>query len=172
MNQVQTLNKTGESSEYKMLADSGYSDKAIKYYMEKPHMGDMPNPDLSSEMLGTCGDTMKIYLKIDNGTITDIKYQVLGCPGAISAAMAVVDLTKRKSLEYAKSIDDGEVFKLLEEIPAKKHHCIQLAVKTLHKAIGEYESGIKKTSPTSLECDPLCSRPNDCCKNKNIELQD
>jgi len=86
-------------------------------------------------MTGTCGDTMGIYIKMDNGVVGDAKYQVMGCAGAISAAMAVVDLIKGKDLDYARSIDDGTVYKVLQEIPVKKHHCIQLAVKTLHKAL-------------------------------------
>jgi nitrogen fixation NifU-like protein len=95
-------------------------------------------------MTGTCGDTMGIYIKMDNGVVGDAKYQVMGCAGAISAAMAVVDLIKGKDLDYARSIDDGVVFKVLEEIPVKKHHCIQLAVKTLHKALDAYR--LKKSA--------------------------
>ena len=53
----------------------------------------------------------------------------------ISAAMAVVDLIKGKDLDHARSVDDSTVFNVLKEIPVKKHHCIQLAVKTLHKAL-------------------------------------
>ncbi|MFO7714033.1 iron-sulfur cluster assembly scaffold protein [Desulfosarcina sp.] len=118
-----------------MLTASGYSDTAINYYIDKPYMGHIPDADITSEMTGTCGDTMGIYIKMNNGVVGEAKYQVMGCAGAISAAMAVVDLIKGKSLEFARTIDDGTVFKVLEEIPVKKHHCIQLAVKTLHKAL-------------------------------------
>ena len=118
-----------------MLRASGYSQTAIDYYINKPHMGHIPDADLSSEMTGTCGDTMEITIKMKNGVIGEAKYQVMGCAGAISAAMALVDLITGKDLDYARSINDGTVFKVLEEIPVKKHHCIQLAVKTLHKAL-------------------------------------
>lgn len=122
----------------KMLANSGYSARAIRYFIEKPNMGSIAKPDHVSEMTGTCGDTMSVCLKFENGSIRDIKYQVLGCPGAVAAAMAVADLVKGKTIEYARTLNDGDVFRLLEEIPATKHHCIQLAVKTLHKALTEY----------------------------------
>ncbi len=122
----------------KMLAEAGYSQQAIQYYIEKPHMGSIPDAELKSQMTGTCGDTMGIYVKMNNGTIQDVKYEVMGCAGAISAAMAAVDLIKGHSLEFARHLNDGDIFKVLEEIPVKKHHCIQLAVKTLHKAIDEY----------------------------------
>lgn len=122
-----------------MLTASGYSSIAIDYYINKPHMGILSDPDISSEMTGTCGDTMGITIKIENGLIRDAKYQVMGCAGAISAAMAVVDLIEGKDLDYARGINDGTVFQVLEEIPVKKHHCIQLAVKTLHKALDAYQ---------------------------------
>ena len=121
-----------------MLAEAGYSEKAIQYYIEKPHMGSIPDAELKTEMTGTCGDTMGICVKMNNGTIQDAKYEVLGCAGAVTAAMAAVDLIKGRSLEFARGLNDGDIFKVLEEIPVKKHHCIQLAVKTLHKAIDEY----------------------------------
>ncbi|MDL2269631.1 iron-sulfur cluster assembly scaffold protein [Desulfosarcina sp. OttesenSCG-928-A07] len=123
-----------------MLKSSGYSQTAIDYYINKPNMGHIPDADITSEMTGTCGDTMQITIKMESGLIRDAKYQVMGCAGAVSAAMAVVDLIRGKDLNYARSIDDGTVFKVLEEIPAQKHHCIQLAVKTLHKALDTQSS--------------------------------
>ncbi|MBF0202866.1 MAG: iron-sulfur cluster assembly scaffold protein [Desulfamplus sp.] len=133
-------------NERKMLSDMGYSQKAIEYYIRKPYMTALVDADHVSEMTGTCGDTMKISLKIRRGMIEDVGYQVLGCPGAVASAMAVVDLIKGGSLENAGKINDNDVFKALEDMPAKKHHCIQLSVKTLHKAVDEYrrkESKIK-----------------------------
>lgn len=121
-----------------MLSESGYSDKAIDYYIRKPHMGIIENADQVSEMTGTCGDSMKVYLKIEDGRIVDVKYQILGCPGSISAAMAAVDLVRGQTIEEALALNDGDVFKSLEDIPAKKHHCIQLAVKALQNGILEY----------------------------------
>ena len=115
----------------KMLAGSGYSDKAIRYFIEKPYIGEIPDADQVSEMTGTCGDTMRISLKVAEGVILDARYQVLGCPGAIASAMAVVDLIKGKKIADARTLNDGDVFRLLENIPAQKNHCIELAVKTL-----------------------------------------
>jgi nitrogen fixation NifU-like protein len=135
MTQIQTAASAETKAIEEMLTASGYSKTAINYYINKPYMGQIPDADITSEMTGTCGDTMGIYIKMDNGVVSDAKYQVMGCAGAISAAMAVVDLIKGKDLDYARSIDDGTVFKVLQQIPVKKHHCIQLAVKTLHKAL-------------------------------------
>jgi len=140
MDQNQIFDQPGADSVREMLAASGYSIKAIEYYIKRPYLGTLPDADHVSEMTGTCGDTMKLFLKVDQDIIIDARYQVLGCPGAVTAAMAAVELIKGKSFEHARSINDSDIFKLLEEIPAQKHHCIQLAVKTLNKALDEYKS--------------------------------
>jgi len=133
---------TTSGAERKMLSEAGYADPAIDYYLEKKYMGHIENADQISQKVGSCGDIMKIYLKLDDEKkIEDIRYEITGCAGAISAAMAAVDLVKGKSLDEALTINDGDVFKVLENIPEKKHHCIQLAVKTMHQGIEEFKSG-------------------------------
>jgi len=133
---IETTGSTDGVSE--MLSNAGYSEKAIQYYLEKPYMGSLPDADQVSEMTGTCGDTMAVYLKVAQGKVTDVMYQVMGCAGAVSAAMAAVDLVKGKTIEDARSLEDGDIFRVLQDIPVKKHHCIQLAVKALHKTIDAY----------------------------------
>jgi nitrogen fixation NifU-like protein len=134
-----------------MLSRNGYSQKAIDYYIRKPHMGSIEDADQVSEMVGTCGDSMTVFLKVEDGRIRDVKYQILGCAGSISAAMAAVDLVKGRTVEEALAIDDGDVFQSLEEIPAKKHHCIQLSVKALQKAIRGYIASSRKGGTISAE---------------------
>ena len=137
-------NISSSNAERKMLAEAGYADPAINYYLEKKYMGHIENADQVSEKIGSCGDTMKIYLKVgSNEIIDDVRYEITGCAGAISAAMAAVELVKGKTLDHALKVNDGDVFKVLENIPEKKHHCIQLAVKTMHLGITEFKSGEK-----------------------------
>ena len=81
---------------------------------------------------------MSICLKVENGVILAARYQVLGCPGAIASAMAVVDLIKGKKIADARTLNDGDVFRVLEDIPVQNHHCIELAVKTFQKALDDY----------------------------------
>ena len=116
----------------RLLLDSGYSDKAIKYFIEKPYLGAIPDADQVSEMTGACGDTMRICLRVENGLIR------AGCPGAVASTMAVVNLIKGKMIADARTVPDGDVFRILENIPEQKHHCIHLAVKTLQKALDEH----------------------------------
>ncbi len=121
-----------------MLAGSGYSEKAIEYYLERANMGSLSDADQVSEMTGPCGDTMKVYLKLEEGRIKDAKIQVLGCPGAVASAMVAMDLAKGRTVEEAMQIKDRDIFRILEELPDQKLHCVRLAVKTLEKALREY----------------------------------
>ena len=131
---------TTSDAERKMLSEAGYADPAINYYLEKKYMGYIENADQVSQKVGSCGDIMKVYLKVDDNLINDVRYEITGCAGAISAAMAAVDLVKGKTIDEALQVNDGDVFKVLENIPVKKHHCIQLAVKTMHQGIQEYKN--------------------------------
>ena len=127
------------NSQRKMLFEAGYAEPAINYFIEKKYMGHLQEASQISEKIGSCGDIMKIYLKVDDhDIIQDVRYEITGCAGAISAAMAVVELIKGEPLEKALTINDGDVFKRLENIPEKKHHCIQLAVKTMHQGVQDY----------------------------------
>ena len=138
---TETVSSTAER---KMLSEAGYADPAINYFLEKKYMGHLENADQVSQKIGSCGDIMKVYIKLgENDIIDDVRYEITGCAGAISAAMAAVELVKGKTLADALKINDGDVFKVLENIPEKKHHCIQLAVKTMHLGIEELKSGKK-----------------------------
>ena len=131
---------TSSDVERKMLSDAGYAEPAINYYLEKKHMGYFEDADQVFNKIGSCGDIMKVYLKIDDNIINDVRYEITGCAGAIAAAMAAVDLVKGKTIDEALTIHDGDVFQVLKSIPEKKHHCIQLAVKTMHEVILEYKT--------------------------------
>ena len=148
------IETTGASNGIReMLSNAGYSDKAIQYYIEKPYMGVLSDADQVSEMTGTCGDTMAVYLKVTHGKVADVMYQVMGCAGAVSAAMAAVDLVKGKKIEDARDLEDGDIFRVLQDIPVKKHHCIQLAVKALHKTIDAYQQSQNPISKTQSSND-------------------
>jgi nitrogen fixation NifU-like protein len=124
---------------YKILSESGYSDKAIEYFQAKENMGVLEDADQITDLVGPCGDTMKISFNIDGEKINDAKIQVLGCPGAVASGCAVVNLTKGKTLDEAAKIDLDVLYREVEKLPDKKIHCARLAIKTLHKALKEYE---------------------------------
>jgi len=124
---------------YRMLSESGYSDKAIEYFQARENIGILEDAEQITDLTGPCGDTMKISLSIKDEKIDDAKIQVLGCPGAVASGCAVVKLAKGKSLEEAGKIDMEALYKDLEKLPDKKIHCARLALKTLQKALQEYQ---------------------------------
>ncbi|MEJ2589445.1 MAG: iron-sulfur cluster assembly scaffold protein [Deltaproteobacteria bacterium] len=123
---------------YTMLSESGYSDKAIRYFQDKEKIGVIENADQITDLTGPCGDTMKISMKIEGDRISDAKIQVLGCPGAVASGCAVVGLAKGKTVEEAEKIDLDGLYDELEKMPEQKVHCARLALKTLHKALEAY----------------------------------
>lgn len=140
MMQSQDITTNDSESIAELLSGSGYSDKAIKYFLEKTNMGSLPDADQVTELTGPCGDTMKIYLKIEDDSIKDAKMRVLGCAGAVASAMAAMELIKSKTIDSALAIKDRDIYNLLEEIPDQKQDCIRLTIKILQKAIEEYKS--------------------------------
>ena len=124
---------------YRMLSESGYSDKAIEYFQARENIGVLEDAEQITGLTGPCGDTMKISLNIKDDRIDDAKIQVLGCRGAVASGCAVVKLAKGKSLEDASEIDMELLYKDIEKLRDKKIHCARLALKTLQKALEEYE---------------------------------
>ena len=140
MSPLQEINENDLENIRELLSGSGYSDKAITYFLNKKNMGTLPEADQVTELTGHCGDTMKLYLKMEDGRIKDAKIQVLGCPGAIASAMAAMELIRGKTIEEVMEVTDRDIFRMLEEIPDQKQHCIRLTNKTIQKAIEEYKN--------------------------------
>lgn len=122
-----------------LLKGSGYSEKAIKYYLEKTHIGRIEHPDAEIMHMGLCGDIMHFSLRIKNDIIENIKFQATCCVGGLSAGSAVSMLVKGKTIKQAKSLTEEDIARHLMALPKQKIHCICLAVKALKKAIENYE---------------------------------
>ena len=131
----------------RMLSESGYSDKAIEYLKNQESVGILEQADQITNLVGPCGDTMKISLSIKDEKIEDAKIQVLGCPGAVASGSALISIAKGMNLQDARKLDLDSLYKELEKLPDQKIHCARLALKTLHKAVDEY---MKKQGTTLL----------------------
>jgi nitrogen fixation NifU-like protein len=133
--------------EFELLKEAGYSEKVIRLYRNKFNVGVIKNPDVNLAYTGPCGDTMKLYLKInDDSFVEDAKFQYLGCPGAASSGSAITRIVKGKSLEEAKMITEHDILQELGGLPESKLHCPKLAVTTLQKAIAKYEERKRRPS--------------------------
>jgi len=124
-----------------LLEKSGYSDKAIEYYVKKVNVGSIEDASVCESYTGPCGDTMEVYLKIQSNIIKDAKFQAIGCAGAFSSGSALMEIVKGQTLEEAEKISEEDVINFLGRIPKQKFHCACLAKRTLQKAIKKYKKG-------------------------------
>jgi nitrogen fixation NifU-like protein len=122
-----------------LLEGSGYAPEAIEYYMTRPGWGNMADATQASQLTGPCGDTMKIYLKLDGDKIDEARIQVMGCPGAVASACAMTQMVKGMTLDEALALKDVDIVRELVDLPDTKAHCVRLSVKTLQKAILEHK---------------------------------
>lgn len=122
----------------RLLEKSGYSNKAIEYYLERANVGSIENPSVQESYTGPCGDTMEVYLKIESNIIKDAKFQAVGCAGAFTSGSALMEIVKGKTLEEAEKVREEQVIDFLGSIPKQKFHCACLAKRTLQRAIKKY----------------------------------
>jgi nitrogen fixation NifU-like protein len=124
-----------------LLKRSGYSDKAIDYYTRKLNVGVIEGAEAVDSYTGLCGDSMRVYLKVEEGEIKNAKFQAIGCAGAFASGSALTEMVKGKTLEEAEKITEYDVVRDLGELPGPKLHCARLAVDALRKSI---ESFVKR----------------------------
>ncbi len=122
-----------------LLKESGYSEKAIEYYMNKVNVGELSEPDAHAIYTGPCGDTMEIFLNVEDGVIKEAKFQAIGCAGAFSSGSALTERIIGMTLEEAEKIEEDKIIDYLGGIPAQKVHCTCLSKRTLQKAIKNYK---------------------------------
>jgi nitrogen fixation protein NifU and related proteins len=127
-----------------MVGATDYNKNVIRHFQNPKNMGDMENPDAEATVGNpSCGDVMKIMLRIDNEKIEDIKFQTMGCAAAIATSSVTTELAKGKSLAEAKKITPQLVAKTLGQLPPIKVHCSNLAADALQEAIGNFENNKK-----------------------------
>ena len=124
-----------------------YSKKVMEHFYHPKNTGEMKKPDAIGEVGNpVCGDVMKLYIKVKEGRIADIKFQTMGCAAAIATSSMVTELAKGKTLEEAQKITRNDVADALSGLPPIKMHCSNLAADALHAAIGNYFRVAAKTS--------------------------
>ena len=122
-----------------LLKESGYSQKAIEYYLGKVNVGIVEDPSVEVSYTGECGDSMRLSLKIDDEMIIqDAKFKAIGCAGAFSASSALTEMIKGKSVIQARKIREDDIIEHLGGVPAHKTDCIRLARRSFEKTIQKY----------------------------------
>ena len=119
--------------------ESVFSKTLIDESSDPQNVGRMSNPDGSAELIGPCGDTMEIYLKMDGDMISQILFYTDGCGPTIACGSMLAKMTKGKRLIEASQIGSGDLEDVLGGLPPERRHCAELAVNTLAKAMLDYE---------------------------------
>lgn len=116
-----------------------YNQIVIDHFMHPHNVGEMPDADGVGEAGNPiCGDMMKLYIKIKDDVIVDIKFQTFGCGAAIASSSMLTDIAKGITIEEAEKLTRQQIVDALGELPANKIHCSILAVDALRAAIADW----------------------------------
>ena len=116
-----------------------YSEKVMDHFMHPRNVGTIDGADGVGEVGNAkCGDVMKIYLKIENDIIEDVKFETFGCGSAIASSSMATEMIKGKSIHEALELTNKAVAEALDGLPAHKMHCSVLAEEAIKNALKDY----------------------------------
>ncbi len=122
-----------------------YSTKVMEHFFNPRNVGTMDDADGIGEVGNPrCGDIMRMYIKVKEDKITDIKFQTFGCGAAVATSSMVTELVKGKTLDEALKITNREVAEALDGLPPIKMHCSNLAEAGIKAAIDDYRKKNEK----------------------------
>lgn len=125
-----------------------YSDKVLEHFSNPRNVGEIADADGIGEVGNAkCGDIMKMYLKIDNGIITDVKFKTFGCGAAIATSSMATEMIKGSSIDDALKLSNKAVVEALDGLPVSKIHCSVLAEQAVKSALADYyrKNGVDPT---------------------------
>ena len=123
-----------------------YSEKVMDHFANPRTVGEIPDADGIGEVGNSkCGDIMKMYIKVKDNTIVDVKFKTFGCGAAIATSSMATELIKGKSIDEALKLTNKAVMEALDGLPPVKVHCSLLAEEAIHAALWDYaeKNGIK-----------------------------
>lgn len=116
-----------------------YSDKVMDHFQNPRNVGEITDADgIGEEGNPRCGDIMKLWIKVEDGRITDAKFKTFGCGAAIATSSMITELVIGKTIDEAEQISNKAVANALDGLPPVKMHCSNLAADALKKAIANY----------------------------------
>ena len=118
-----------------------YSEKVMDHFRHPRNVGSIENADGIGEVGNAkCGDIMKMYLKIDNDVVTDVKFETFGCGSAIASSSMATEMIKGKPLDEVLKLTNKAVTEALDGLPTHKLHCSVLAEEAIQAAVNDYYS--------------------------------
>lgn len=128
-----------------------YSDKVMDHFNHPRNVGEIEDADgVGTVGNPVCGDIMKMYLKIEDGVIVDVKFKTFGCGSAIATSSMATEMIKGKTVQEALTLTNAAVAEALDGLPAHKMHCSVLAEEAVKEALADYYT--KRGEPFPPEC--------------------
>ena len=128
-----------------------YSEKVMDHFSHPRNVGELPGANgVGTVGNPVCGDIMKMYLKVENDIITDVRFQTFGCGAAIATSSIATEMIKGKSIEEALQLTNKAVADALDGLPPVKMHCSLLAEQAVRSAIEDYrkrQAGAQDEAP-------------------------
>ena len=116
-----------------------YSAKVMEHFSNPHNVGEIKDADGVGEVGNPkCGDIMRMYIKVDNDVITDVKFMTFGCGAAIATSSMATEMIKGKSINEALKLSNAAVVEALEGLPPQKVHCSVLAEEAVKAALEDY----------------------------------
>ena len=116
-----------------------YTDKVMDHFQNPRNVGEKPDANGVGEVGNAkCGDIMKIYLKVEDNILKDVKFKTFGCGSAIASSSMATEMIKGKTIDEAWELSNKAVAEALDGLPPVKMHCSVLAEEAIHKAINDY----------------------------------
>ena len=133
-----------------------YSEKVMDHFRNPRHVGVIEDADAVGEVGNAkCGDIMKMYLKIEDDIVEDVKFETFGCGSAIASSSMATELIKGKPVSEAMHLTNKAVTEALGGLPAYKLHCSVLAEEAIHSALEDYYSKNPEKKPADFENRPV-----------------
>lgn len=134
-----------------------YSDKVMEHFANPHNVGKLDDANGVGEVGNAkCGDIMKMYLKIENDIIVDVKFNTYGCASAIATSSMATDLIKGKPISEALKLTNKAVVEALDGLPAVKIHCSVLAEQAIKAALADYYKR------QGIDPEPIVGKIEDC----------
>ena len=136
-----------------------YSEKVMEHFANPRTVGELPDANGVGEVGNAkCGDIMKMYLKIEDSTVKDVRFKTFGCGAAVATSSIATEMIKGKPLEEALKLTNKAVVVALDGLPPVKLHCSVLAEQAVKAAIADYyqRQGIDPTLFVGNVCDCDC----------------
>lgn len=133
-----------------------YTDLVMDHFSNPRNVGEIENPDGVGEIGNpTCGDVMRITIRVNDGRIADVKFRTFGCGAAIATSSMVTEMVKGKTLDEALEVSNKAVAEALGGLPPQKMHCSNLAADALHIAIDDYLARHGERQPSDAAASKL-----------------